>query len=235
MGDLASLKTVLVVAPHQDDAEIGMGGTIIALLRQGVRVVIIDLSDGEPTPYGSPEIRAAETKRASELMGISERRLLGLKNREIFDTVENRKLLAEAIREIRPDILFAPYWEDAHPDHTQAAALVDAARFYSKFVKSDLKGLPWYPQKQLYFFSTHLRTRAEPSFVFDITPYLDQKIEAICAYRSQFELHPGNSKRIPVIRNEATYWGSQIGVGAGEPFLSRELLGVSSMNGLLGV
>jgi LmbE family N-acetylglucosaminyl deacetylase len=130
---------VLVVAPHQDDAEIGMGGTIIALRNRGVRVVILDLSDGEPTPFGSVEIRAKETSAASKILGVQERILLGLKNRELFDTVEARKQVAEVIREVRPTVVCAPYWEDAHPDHVQASALVDAARFYSKFVKTDLR------------------------------------------------------------------------------------------------
>jgi bacillithiol biosynthesis deacetylase BshB1 len=232
MGDLALTDTVMVVAPHQDDAEIGMGGTIVALIEQGVRVVVVDLSDGEPTPYGSPEIRAVETKRASEIMGVSDRRLLGLKNREIFDTVDNRKLLAQVIREVKPGVVFAPYWEDAHPDHTQSSALVDGARFYAKLVKSDLKGEPWYPKRQLYFFSTHLRTRAEPSFVFDISAYVDRKMESIRAYHSQFVAHVENSKRLDLIRNEALYWGSQVGVKAGEPFLSRELRAVSTVKGL---
>ena len=222
----------LVVAPHQDDAEIGMGGTIMALIHQGMRVVILDLSDGEPTPHGSVAIRASEAANASTIMGVSERRLLGLKNREIFDTVEARRRIAEVIREIRPTVVFAPYWQDAHPDHVEASALVDAARFYSKFVKTDLSFEPWYPRHQFYFFSTHMRVRVEPSFVFDITPYLERKIKAITAYESQFVVHTENSKKIPLIENEARYWGSQIGVGAGEPFLSRELLGIGSLSAI---
>jgi bacillithiol biosynthesis deacetylase BshB1 len=226
---------VLVVAPHQDDAEIGMGGTILALRAAGVRVVVLDLSDGEPTPYGSPEIRAEETRAASALLGVSERILLGLPNREIFDTVENRKKVAEIIRDTKPSIVCAPFWQDAHPDHVSASALVDAARFYAKLVKTDLAHQAWYPRKQLYFFSTHLRIQISPSFVFDISGFLDEKIAAIRAYKSQFVDHPGNAKRVDSIRNEALYWGSQIGVQAGEPFVCRENLRVSSPAALLGL
>jgi bacillithiol biosynthesis deacetylase BshB1 len=225
----------LVVAPHQDDAEIGMGGTIAALCAKGARVVVLDLSDGEPTPYGSPEIRAKETKAASALLGVKERILLGLKNREIFDTVENRKKVAEVIREVKPALLFAPYWSDAHPDHTQSSALVDAARFYSKFVKTDLKHEPWYPRRELYYFSTHLRVKFSPSFIFDISDYLEVKIDSIKAYDSQFVQHPGNAKRIDAIRAEALYWGAEIGVKAGEPFVSKENMRVSSVEALFTV
>jgi bacillithiol biosynthesis deacetylase BshB1 len=224
----------LVVAPHQDDAEIGMGGTIAVLREKGVRVVVVDLSDGEPTPYGSEEIRAKETKAASAILGIQERILLGLKNREIFDNIENRKKLAEVIRSIKPSILFAPYWQDAHPDHVQSSALVDAARFYSKFVKTDLAGQPWYPRRELYYFSTHLRVKIAPSFVFDISDHLDKKIEAIRAYESQFVKHPSNAKRIDAIRTEALYWGGEIGVSAGEPFVSKEQIRLASVDALFG-
>ena len=214
----------LVIAPHPDDAEIAMGGTIAALISQGVRIVVLDLTDGEPTPFGSPEIRARETREASQVLGIVERRTLGIKNREIFDTVDNRNAIAAVIREVRPTLLFAPYWEDAHPDHVQASALVDAARFYSKFVKSEIPHEPWYPKKQLYFFSTHLKVRVVPSFIFDISPFIEQKIAALNAYRSQFHDNTKNIGRISEIRREALYWGDQIGVAAGEPFVSREAL-----------
>jgi bacillithiol biosynthesis deacetylase BshB1 len=218
----------LVVAPHQDDAEIGMGGTIRALREQNMRVVILDLSDGEPTPQGSPEIRARETKAASQILGVEERILLGLTNREIFDTAQNRKQVAEVIRSIQPSLLFAPYWEDAHPDHVNATALVDAARFYAKFVKTDLAHQPWYPRKQFYFFSTHLKVQISPSFIFDISGHLDSKIAAIRAFESQFGSRTANAGRIEQIRNEALFWGAQIGVEAGEPFVCRENIRISS-------
>jgi bacillithiol biosynthesis deacetylase BshB1 len=230
MGSVA-----LVFAPHPDDAEIGMGATISALLSQGVRVVVVDLTDGEPTPYGSPEIRSKETQDASTILGITERRLLGITNRAVFDTVENRKSIATVIREYKPDILFAPYWEDAHPDHVQACALIEAARFYSKFVKTDMSFEPHYPRRVLHYFSTHLRPRFLPSFIFDVSGHLDRKVEAITAYRSQFVHHPGNTSRIDAIRQEALFWGDQISVEAGEPFVCRESLRITEAKALFSV
>ena len=228
-------SVALIVSPHPDDAEIAMGGTIAALVASGVRVIVADLTDGEPTPHGTPEIRAQESAEASRILGISDRRLLTLKNREVFDTVENRKIVASLIREVRPNILFGPYWEDVHPDHVQACALVEAARFYSKFVKSDLPYEPWYPRKQLHYFSTHIKVRFSPSFVFDISGRLESKIDAIRAYASQFVAHQGNQKRLDEIRTEAMYWGSQVGVQAAEPFVCREVIKIESASGLFAL
>lgn len=219
-------RVVAVFAPHPDDAEIGMGGTIASLLKEGIRVVLVDLTDGEPTPHGSVEIRAKETARASGILGVVERYNLGIKNREVFDTVENRKTVANIIREIKPEILFIPHWEDAHPDHVHACALVEAARFYSKLVKSDLLHTPHHPRKVFHYFSTHLRSRFIPSFINDISSYLSTKMSAITAYESQFVTHEGNRRRLLEIENEAKYWGAQIEVAAGEPFVCRENLRV---------
>jgi bacillithiol biosynthesis deacetylase BshB1 len=225
----------LIVSPHPDDAEIAMGGTIAALVASGVRVVVADLTNGEPTPHGSPEIRARESAEASRILGISDRRLLTLKNREVFDTVDNRKIVASLIREVKPNILFGPYWEDVHPDHVQACALVEAARFYAKFVKSDLQHEPWYPQKHLHYFSTHIKVRVSPSFVFDISGQLNTKMDAIYAYASQFVTHQGNQKRLEEIRTEAVYWGHQVGAQAAEPFVCREVVKVMTAPALFAL
>jgi len=225
----------LVISPHPDDAEIAMGGTIAALVRQGVRVVVADLTDGEPTPHGSSERRRTEAAAASKILGISDRRLLALRNREVFDTVENRNVVAGLIREVRPDVLFGPYWEDAHPDHIQVSSLVESARFYSKFVKCDLPHAPWYPRKLLHFFSIHCKVRFNPSFIFDVSSHLDMKMSALEAYESQFVTYEGNRKRLEEIRAEAVYWGHQVGCAAGEPFVCRETLRISTSASLFNV
>lgn len=225
----------LILSPHPDDAEIAMGGTIASLIQQGARVVVADLSDGEPTPHGSVELRQREAAAASQILGITERRQLALKNREIFDTVENRKIVASLIREVRPQLLFGPYGDDVHPDHVQAAALVESARFYAKFVKSDMPYDPWYPRKHLQFLSTHIKVRFAPSFIFDISAHLDAKMDSIRAYRSQFVEHQANQKRLEEIRTDALYWGHQVGVAAGEPFVCRELTKIATADGMFGL
>lgn len=225
----------LIVSPHPDDAEIAMGGTIAALIQKGVRVVVADLTNGEPTPHGSVERRERESKVASEILGLTERRLLSLKNREVFDTVENRSVVAGLIREVKPTILFGPYWDDVHPDHVQAAALVESSRFYAKFVKSELPHEPWYPRKHLHFFSTHIKPRFAPSFVYDVSAHLETKMKAVAAYESQFSENQGNRRRLEEIRAEAIYWGHQVGVGAGEPFVCRETIKLATPNALFDI
>ena len=91
-------KSFLIIAPHPDDAELGMGGTMLLLKETGNRVVIVDLSSGEPTPYGSEEKRRRETGEASALLGVDERLNLGLPNRFLFDNKESRLLLADENR-----------------------------------------------------------------------------------------------------------------------------------------
>src|SRR5947209_5603902 len=162
------LLDYLIIAPHPDDAELGVGGTILLLQSQGAQVGVLDLTDGEPTPHGSPEIRRRETEAATAVLGLSWRGNLGLTNRSLVADLDARRRLAVALRELRPRFLFAPYWEDAHPDHVAASALVDAARFRAKLTRTDMAGSPHYPQRIFYYFSIHLRLHVRPSFVLDI-------------------------------------------------------------------
>src|SRR3954452_9474804 len=175
----------LVVAPHPDDAELGVGGTIVRLLGAGWRVGILDLTSGEPTPLGSPERRAAETAAANHALGDPWRRNLGLLNRSLEPTLANRRALAAVFRATRPRLVFAPYWEDAHPDHTAATKLVEDARFWSKLSKSDIPGRPHHPARVLYYFSVHLRIVERPSFLVDVTDQMAAKRAAMACYRSQ--------------------------------------------------
>ncbi len=176
----------LIIAPHPDDAELGVGGTIALLLSQGRRVGVLDLTDGEPTPNGSPEIRKKETAAATAVLGLTWRDNLGLINRNLQPDLASRALLASVLRTTRPRYVFAPYWEDDHPDHVAASALVDAARFWAKLTKTDLPGQPHYPKRIFYYFSVHLRIHPKPSFVLDVSAHLETKMDAVSCYRSQF-------------------------------------------------
>ncbi|MCA9070922.1 MAG: bacillithiol biosynthesis deacetylase BshB1 [Planctomycetaceae bacterium] len=219
---------VLVVAPHPDDAEISVGGTILTCQRQNLRVGVLDLTNGEPTPHGSPEIRARETAAATEVLGVAWRQNLGLPNRSLQHDLEARRKLAGVFRTMRPKILLAPYWEDAHPDHIEASQLVDAARFWSKLSRTDLPGEPYWPPKIYYYWSIHLRIHPKPAFVLDISESIEAKMQAIRCFESQ--MLQGRSQEHPTllddIRDRARYWGWTIGTAYAEPFGSREELGV---------
>jgi bacillithiol biosynthesis deacetylase BshB1 len=224
----------LVIAPHPDDAELGAGGAILLLRSQGAGVGVLDLTDGEPTPHGSPEIRRRETEAATGVLGLSWRGNLGLPNRSLVADLEARRRLAVALRQLRPRFLLAPYWEDAHPDHVAASALVDAARFWAKLTRTDMPGEPHYPERIIYYFSVHLRLHARPSFVLDITPHMDAKMRAIACYHSQFvEGRPtAPPTLLDELRDRARYWGWAIGAGYGEPFVCREEVGLRGLRDL---
>jgi bacillithiol biosynthesis deacetylase BshB1 len=226
---------VLVISPHPDDAELGMGGAISRLQADGLRVGILDLTDGEPTPHGSKETRARETAAATEILGISWRQNLGLPNRCLEANLDARKRLATVLRAVRPKWLFAPYWIDAHPDHVAVTQLVDAARFWSKLTKSDMAGDPHHPERIYNYFCVHLKLVPQPAFILDISEFWDQKLAAVRCYESQFVT--GRPTEPPTfldrLRDEAAYWGKTIGVAYGEPFACREPLGVRSLRDLM--
>lgn len=225
----------LIIAPHPDDAELGMGGTILKLLQHGWRVGIVDLTSGEPTPFGSPEIRRRETEAASQCLGLQWRFNMGWTNRALEPSLANRHELASLFRLTRPRWLFAPYWEDAHPDHLAATELVEAARFWSKLTKSDLAGAPFHPQRIFYYYCIHLKLAIQPDFIVDISSQWEAKAQSIACYESQFIL--GRSPEPPTVldrfRDDAAYWGKAIGTQYGEPFASREPIGLSMLEHLL--
>jgi bacillithiol biosynthesis deacetylase BshB1 len=225
----------LVVAPHPDDAELGMGGTIRRLVEGGWKMGILDLTSGEPTPLGSLERRAAETAEANRLLGDPWRKNLGLPNRSLEATLANRRALAAVFRQTRPRLLFAPYWEDAHPDHTAATRLVEDARFWSKLSKTDMPGAAHHPARILYYFCVHLRIVERPSFVLDISEQAEAKRRALLAYRSQLvENQPaGRPSVIDSVFDRTRFWGHLAGVMHAEPFASREPVGLSGLDRLL--
>ena len=226
---------VLVIAPHPDDAELGMGGAILRFKKEGLKVGVLDLTDGEPTPHGTRSMRARETEQATAILELNWRENLGLMNRRLEATLEARHALAGVIRQTRPRWLFAPYWVDAHPDHVAATELVEAARFWAKLTKSDLPGQPHHPERIYHYFCVHLRMLPQPAFVLDISDQWDRKLAPRQCYHSQFI--QGRENETPTflerMRDNAAWWGQAIGARYGEPFACREPIGLSSMQALM--
>ncbi len=216
---------VLAFGAHPDDVEIAMGGTLLSLKAQGAKVVVCHLTDGEPTPYGNRKTRFKEAQAAARILGLDDYLILPLKNRELQDTLSARRRVAEVIRKYKPALVVAPYWVDAHPDHWNACQLVEAARFWAKLVKTDMKGEPWYPPKFYYHLCSHLRTNVSPSFIVDTSAFHERKLEAVRCYASQFLRKP-NSRALHHIDTANRYFGALIGAETGEPFFSKENLGV---------
>jgi len=244
------MANVLVIGPHPDDQELGMGGTIARLAGQGHEVLLLDMTNGEPTPFGDPVTRQAEAMRAAEILTPTgkptiRRHLLGLKNREVVHTVEARHKLAAVIRAFRADILFAPFPEDAHPDHVAVTRIAEDARFDAKLTSLDLPDPvdhwtgrtmpmqePRYPKWFFYYYATHLRWVANPSFVMDVTGHESAKLDSITAYRTQFVLPEKNRGIVDWVRASMTYFGSRIGTASGEAFFTREPVGLTGLGAL---
>jgi len=226
------MAKILVVGPHPDDQELGMGGTIIRLAQQGHDVLLLDMTNGEPTPHGSPEQREREWTAAAKVMGVK-RRLIGLPNREVEHSVSARHKVAGVIREHKAEIVFLPFEEDAHPDHRATTRIVEDARFDAKLTKTDLPGEPIYPRWMFYYYCTHLRWVVNPSFCVDITDQMDAKEQAIVAYESQFVTPEKNRKVVTWIRQLNGYIGSRIGTTYAEPFFTKEPLGLGSLEGVV--
>ena len=245
------MARILVVGPHPDDQEIGMGGTILKLAKQGHDILILDATNGEPTPVGDPETRKGEAAAALEILrehatGEIDRWLLGLPNRTVEHTVESRHKLAGVIRAWQAQIVFTTYPVDAHPDHRAVTRCVEDARFDAKLTKVEMPaptdlwtgrtfelGNPIYPKWVFYYYATHLRWVADPSFVFDITGEVETKLEAVRAYHTQFVLPEKNRKVVDWVEAAATYFGSRIGVDSGEPFHTKEPVGLGGFGSLV--
>jgi bacillithiol biosynthesis deacetylase BshB1 len=223
---------ILIVGPHPDDQELGMGGTIARLAEQGHDVLLLDMTNGEPTPHGDPRKRAAEAARAADILGVK-RLTLDLPNRFLQHTIEARHKVAGVIRQHQAEIVFTPYFQDAHPDHVATTRIVEDARFDAKLTKIDLPGDPIYPKWLFYYYCTHLRWVADPSFLIDITGFEQHKRDAIVAYETQFVIPEKNRQVVEWIDGANRYFGSRIGTAAAEPFYTKEPLGWASLESLV--
>lgn len=209
-----------------------MGGTVARLVAEGHSVLIVDLTDGEPTPRGTPECRAAEAAEADRILG-TRRVNLGLPNRGLAHTLEARHALAAVLRAHRCEIMFAPHPEDTHPDHIAATRIAEDARFDAKLTKSPIAGEPIHPRRLIHYYCTHLRAIPDPSFALDISAFRERKQQAILAYRSQVVDHPPNRVLPEQIDIRDRYIGTRVGVVAAEPFWCRELPSLRSLDALL--
>lgn len=231
------MAELLVFAPHPDDAELGMGATIAKLLGRGIEVAVVDMTNGEPTPHGSPEIRAAEMQRASDALGLPShlRMQLDLVNRRVEHNLASRHKVAAAIRRFRPRWVFAPVLPDAHPDHTAATRIIEDARFDAKLTQTDIPGDPCYPERIYYYYCTHIRLHADPRFVVDVSDVYEKKTAALAAYQSQFYAGRGDQAGdVPgLLRNRDRYYGDRVGVAYAEPFTCHELVGLRGLGDLV--
>jgi N-acetylglucosamine malate deacetylase 1 len=199
------MARIIIFGPHPDDQEIGMGASIAKLAALGHEVLIVDVTDGSPTPRGDRASRMVEAQAALAALQPGpdalargakpiNRVLLDLPNRMVEHTLNTRHIFAGAIRAHQASIVFTPWTEDAHPDHRAVTRSVEDARFDAKLTKIDMPtprgfseiGPPIYPKWLFYYHVSHLRATITPNFLLDVTGYEQQKIASVRAYRSQF-------------------------------------------------
>jgi len=213
-----------------------MGGTVALLADQGHDVLLLDMTDGCPTPRGDRPTRLKEAADAAGILKVK-RHLLDLPNRRVEHTIENRYKVAGVIRAHQAQVVFLPHPEDAHPDHLAVTRIAEDARFDAKLTKLDMPGdlgrAPIYPKWLIYYYCSHLRRVPDPTFVMDVTSTEQRKMESIAAYRSQFADNPLNMQVPEWIAASNRYFGSRIGTRAGEAFYTKEPLGLRSFSGLV--
>ena len=248
MPDPAPLD-VLAFAAHPDDVELSAGGTMCLLQSQGYRTGIVDFTRGELGTRGTPEVRAAESARASEILGLASRDNLGLPDGDIPNTAEARRGLIRLVRRYRPRIVLINAPDDRHPDHPAAARLSSDALFYSGLARietrdgDELQG-PWRPDHVLHYMQS---IPFEPSFVVDVSGVWERRVAALAAFASQFSV-PGQAASgdepetfisspafFEWVEARARTYGYRIGAAYGEPLLYRHgPVGVDDLVAALG-
>jgi len=223
---------VLVFAAHPDDAELAMGGTIAKLTKQNFKVGIIDVSRGELGTRGTPETRQKEAFQSAIILKTAVRENLSIPDGNIERNKENLCKLVMEIRKYKPKIIFAPYFNDRHPDHIDASLLVKQAMFSSglaKFKSFDKEVFQdaYRPKKLFYYMQTYT---FEPTFIVDITDTFEDKMKAVKAYSTQFhnprstepETFISKPDFLNYIEARSRFYGFQIGKSFGEPFYCEE-------------
>ena len=208
----------LVVSPHPDDAELGMGGTLARAHAEGRSTGIVYLTRGEAATKGTHDERVAEADAASKVLGLDVRRNLGWPDSRILDSEDRRLQLARVLRDLRPRVVVAPHENDRHPDHVAAARIIPAAVHLAGLKNSPLSGEPYKPENLFFYMGNG---PFEATLVVDTSEYVDIWEAAVRCYKSQFTGEAASETVTPDVyrrrRGRAAYWGTFIGAEYGEP------------------
>jgi bacillithiol biosynthesis deacetylase BshB1 len=226
---------ILAIAAHRDDVEQTCGGTLLAMQARGWRTGILDLTQGESGTRGTAAEREAEANAAARILNVTHREALNLPDGNVENTLPNRLKVAEVLRRLRPRVVILPYWQGRHPDHYTTATLGYEACFVSGLAKvetpsSTPSGAPAPPHRPFKILYASLYADVRPSFIVDITPFAEQRLQSLLAYRSQYGAQPkGTGLFVPEeeIRERtfasARHYGLLAGVRYAEPFVQKEI------------
>ena len=234
---------ILAFGVHPDDVELGCAGTIMAAIDQGKKVGIVDLTRGELGTRGTPTTRTQEAAAAAKIMGVDVRENLDMADGFFAnDEAHQRKIIA-LIRKYQPDIILANAPEDRHPDHGRSAKLVSDAAFLSglrkiETVHNGASQQAWRPAYTFHYIQDRF---IQPSFVIDITKYMDRKIEAVLAYGTQFnsadtsepQTYISSPQFLETVKARALMLGKRIGVGYAEGYITEKIIGFSNFDAII--
>lgn len=223
----------LFIGSHPDDIELICGGTVCKLVKSGKKTGILDLTKGELSTRGNLTQRKKETENATKVLGVAVRKNLGLRDGNIQNNFANRLKLIKIVREYKPEIVFAPYPSDRHPDHINAGNLIRESVFYSGLRKIVTgRQNPYRPKKVFCYRHAY---DIPISFIVDVSDVFEKKLEVIKCYETQFynpkyknepETYISSKRFLEDIITRAKFFGFKLGVEYGEPFFCYENLGV---------
>jgi len=235
---------VMVFAAHPDDAELAMGGTIARFANSGFSAGIVDLTRGEMGTRGNADIRQKEAIEAAKILKTSIRENLHIPDGDIEISNGNIRKIVMLMRKYKPKIVFAPFFNDRHPDHISASKLIKRAMFVSglekiKTSEKEIDQRAYRPAKLYYYMQTYT---FEPSFIVDISNFFETKMKSVWAYSTQFHNPESNEPEtfisspefIDYVDARAKFYGFQIGKKFGEPFYCEEKI-EQNLNGMLNL
>lgn len=234
---------ILAVGAHPDDVELGCAGTILKLINEGKKVAIIDLTEGELGTRGTSETRRVETKLAMDILGVSERENLKMKDGFLSNSEEYQYRIIEMVRKYRPEIVLANAIDDRHPDHAKAAKLTSDACFLAGLpkVKTTLDGVEQEAWRPKHIFHYIQWKNIQPDFVIDITDFMEKKVEACLAYKTQF-YDPNSQEPVTPIATKdflesLTYRAQDLGrlsgVAYAEGFTTEKMIALKNFDGII--
>jgi bacillithiol biosynthesis deacetylase BshB1 len=237
---------ILAFGVHPDDVELGCSGTIMASIEQGKNVGIVDLTQGELGTRGSAETRKIEAANAAKIMGVTIRENLQMADGFFQHDEENIKKIITVIRKYQPEIILCNALEDRHPDHGRSAKLISDAAFLAglRKIETTYNGTVQIACRPTYVFHYIQDRFIQPSFVVDISAYIEKKIESVLAYTTQFYSTASNLLHEPqtyisspqfleTVKARAMMLGKRIGVQYAEGFISEKVLGVTSLDAFI--
>jgi bacillithiol biosynthesis deacetylase BshB1 len=224
---------IAAFAAHPDDAEIFCGGTLARMVKKGYKVAIVDLTNGGKGTKGSESLRKEESECSRKVLGVQHREQAGIPDTEVIVTLENRNRLIEIMRRLKPRVVITSYWEGRHPDHCNTSRLVYDASYFAGLKNYDAEGEAHRPHKIMY--AIRHREFITPSFVVDITDEMDQKIDSLKCYSSQFgvdengKFGPRGETIYERIRTYASICGAMIYRKFGEAFFIKETIEIEDI------